>query len=157
MTIAQVCLLAILDRSKFFRDPNERTKRRLQTLNALVMSVYLWHIVAIVIAGALLAGVTMLLPFLAPVTLSSIALIIGTWAVLIAIIGPIARLDARLIPPAPTRMPKFASTLTGFLLLVIGLWSVWQFGAVLHPGAPLACAAVALLAVAMIIIRRIGR
>jgi surface polysaccharide O-acyltransferase-like enzyme len=157
MVSAQVCLLAILDKSRVFRDPDERTRHTLGTLNALVLSVYLWHIVAIVLAGALLAGVTMLCPVLAPVTLSSIALVIGTWAALIAIIGPIARIDARLVPPAPLRMPTLVPTLIGFLLLVAGLWSVWQFGAVLHPGAPLAGVAVALLAVGMTVIRRIGR
>ncbi|MDR1430680.1 MAG: acyltransferase [Propionibacteriaceae bacterium] len=157
MTAAQVCLLAIGDRSKLFRSPSESAQRVLGVLNALVLPSYLWHIAAIVIAGALLVGLTMLFPVLAPVTLSSLALVVCTWAVLSCIIGPIARVDQRLIPPAPARMPTLGPTLVGFGLLVTGLWSVWQFGAVLHPGAPLACVSVALLATAIIGIRRIGR
>jgi hypothetical protein len=146
MSGAQVCLLAILGRLGVARRLSAGAQALLQQANALVLTTYLWHIPCIVLAGAVLAGLSLLVPALSQVVLSGLALTLLTWLLVVVLIPRIARIEVRLIPPSTTRMPRTPRVMLGLLLLVGGLWSVWQFGAVIHPRAPLACVAVFIVA-----------
>ncbi|MDR1767366.1 MAG: acyltransferase [Propionibacteriaceae bacterium] len=141
LTLAQTCVLALLDRAGVGQRLPTRFLPVLGVLNALVFSTYLWHIIAIIMADGLLALVALLLPATAPVATSLPLCALVTWAMAAWLIPLLARAESRLIPPAPQRAG--GGVVVGFAALVVGMWLVWQFGAVVHPRSPLGVAAVA--------------
>jgi len=152
--LAQTCVLGLLERAGVAARLGERTSGFIRLTNALLLTIYLWQVLAIVVGAGLLVGLSLLLPALAPVLMSQLALIVVVLALLALAVPGIARLDARCIPrrgpgPAPRGLAE-----AGYALFTAGVWAVWQFGAVLHPADPAAIAAVALFALGVVLLRR---
>ena len=152
MGFAQTCVIGLLDRLGVARTLSERAARGVAVANALLFSVYLWHIPLIVAAAGLLVGLTLAFPGVAAVALSSVVWLALTWSLVVLVVPPIARLEQRL-SPAPGSRAGWPSVVA-FGALVVGLFAQWQFGAVLHPAAPAACVATLTLAAGLVCVRR---
>jgi len=63
-------------------------------------------------------------------------------AAVTGIVPLIARVEVRLIPTPGPGSPSTPLTLIGFAAFVVGIWAVWQFGAVLAPIDPAGATAV---------------
>jgi hypothetical protein len=129
----QTAVMALLERSGVADRLNPRTARSIQIANALLLSVYLWHVPAIVICGGLLAGLTLLWPALAGVLLNPLLLIVLVLAVVIVAVPQLARIELRLIPTPGPGEPQQSAAIAGFAVFASGTWAVWQSGALLHP------------------------
>lgn len=153
MGFGQACLLGLAQRAGMFANPGERGRSLLVGLNALLFTVYLWHIPVIVLAGGLLAGATLMWPAGAGVLLQPLLWLALVLACLAALVPLIARLEWRLIPPVALGAPVPAVTVAGFAVLLAGTTAVWLSGAVVHPGAPASSLAVALLVTGLVWVR----
>ena len=152
--LAQTCALALLERAGVARRLSARASGLVRLTNALLLTIYLWQVPAIVVGAGLTIGLSLLLPPLTPVLMSPLMLIAVVLALLAVAAPGIARLDARCIPrrgpgPAPRGLAE-----AGYALFAAGTWAVWQFGAVLHPGDPAAIAAVVAFALGVTLLRR---
>lgn len=135
LALAQVGVIALVDRSGVLDRPPARFEQALAVVNALMMTIYLWHIPLIFLAGGVLLAVSMALP-----ALSSALLFQGTvaWAALALVAGLaplIGRLEYQLIPPLGERQAQLPA-ITAFGLMLAGTATVWLNGTVLHPAAP---------------------
>lgn len=152
--IVQTCFLALLEKAGVARELPPKLADLVRVANAMVLTTYLWHIVAIVAGTALLLGLGLwLLPGqdfqVNPALLCIIVLII-----LIGTVPQLARIDLRLMPrPGPGHRPAWFAWL-GYASFAAGTWAVWQCGAVLHPADPAALAAVGLAVVGTLLLRR---
>lgn len=152
--LAQTCVLALLERAGVARRLSEPVSGAVRLTNALLLTIYLWQVLAIVVGAAVLVGLSLLLPPLAPVLMNPLVLVVVVLALLAIAVPAIARLDARCMPvrgpgPAPRGLAE-----AGYALFAAGTWAVWQFGAVLHPADPAAVAAVLLFAAGVLVLRR---
>jgi hypothetical protein len=132
-----------MERLGVARNLSERRSAVLRTANALLLSVYLWHIPMIVLSAAVLGAVALLWPTAAPVVLSQLAWMALTWVLVATVVPCIARLEVKLIPRGGDVRP--VPTGVGFALLFIGLFLLWQNGAVVHPAASASTTAVMLM------------
>ncbi len=143
----QVAALGLLERAGVARTLPGRVERGLGVANALAVTTYLWHIPCIVIAGGALFGASRLAPGLTEVLVSQPAVVIVTWAVIVAAVPLIGRLEYALIPAlgdAPGR-----GAVGAYLLLTAGTGLVWLNGTVLHPSQPWSLVGLVLLAAGM--------
>ena len=152
--LAQTCVLALLERAGAAARLGRRAADIVRLTNALLLTIYLWQVLAIVVGAGVLVGLSLLLPALAPVLMNQLVLIVVVLGLLALAVPGIARLDARCIPrrgpgPAPRGLAE-----AGYALFTAGTWAVWQFGAVLHPADPAAVAAVALFVLGVVLLRR---
>ncbi|HAM44074.1 MAG TPA: hypothetical protein DCM67_03485 [Propionibacteriaceae bacterium] len=138
----QTVVLALLEKAGTADRLRERTARGVRLANALLLSVYLWHIPVIVMVGGILAGLTLLWPAGSAVLLNPLLLVILVLAAVTGIVPLIARVEVRLIPTPGPGSPSTPLTLIGFAAFVVGIWAVWQFGAVLAPIDPAGATAV---------------
>jgi hypothetical protein len=153
MGFGQACLLGLAQRAGVFAEPGERGRTLLVALNALLFTVYLWHIPVIVLAGGLLAGATLLWPAAAGLLLQPLLWLVLVLAGLAALVPLVARLEWRLIPRVAPEAGSPAVTVAGFAVLLAGTTAVWLSGAVVHPGAPASSVAVALLVTGLVWVR----
>lgn len=150
----QTIVLALLQQSGVADRLSERTLGVVRIANALLLSAYLWHIPAIVVAAAILVGLSLLIPPASVVLMSPIVLIVLVVAIVIVAVPQIARLELRLIPTHGEGEPQALAALAGYALFVMGVWAVWQFGALLHPAEPAAGFAVLVFALGVWLLRR---
>lgn len=152
--LAQTCVLALLERAGVARRLSERTSILVRIVNALLLTIYLWQIPAIVVGAAILVGLSLLLPPLALVLMNPLVLVVVVLALLALAVPVIGQLDARCIPrPGPGPAPRGLAEV-GYALFTAGSWGVWQFGAVLHPADPAAVVALAVFALGVVALRR---
>ncbi|MDR3070752.1 MAG: acyltransferase [Propionibacteriaceae bacterium] len=144
MGFMQTCALGALERLGVGKQLSATASRRLRLANALTFSVYLWHIPMITLAGGIMAGLALLFPAFAPIVLSQVIWLLLTWALIVAIVPFIARLEFKLIPNL-SGSARATQTIVGFGLLFIGIFLAWRFGVVIHPRSPASTIAVALL------------
>lgn len=135
LALAQCGALGLVDRSGLFAALSPAAERRLALVNALMVTVYLWHIPVIFLAGGLLLGLSLLAPALAPVALFQLT--VGFVAlVLLTLIAPlVGRIDLALVPPLGERQDARLAV-AAFGVLFLGTLAVWQAGTVLHPARP---------------------
>lgn len=153
LAVAQCGVLGLVERSGVLSSVSARTERALGVVNALMVTVYLWHIPVIFLAAGLLLGLSILAPATAPVALFQLT--VGFTAIaLLSVVAPlIGRLDLALIPPlgeyqdAPLAVAAFGVLLVGTLL-------VWQAGTVLHPAHPASTAGVLAIWLGALLMRR---
>lgn len=151
--LAQACVLGLLEQAGVAGHLRQRTDDLVRLANALLLTVYLWHIPVIVVSAAALLGLALLLPAAAPVLMNPLLLLVVVLA-LVAVIAPlVARLEVRLIPRPGPGDPRPGWAEAAFALFTLGTWAVWQCGAVLHPGDPPAAASVVAFLTGAVLLR----
>ncbi len=153
--LAQTCGLGLVERAGLADRLPARVLSLVRVANALLLTVYLWHIPAIVVAASLLVGLSLALPAAATVLMHPLLLVLVVLVVVAAGAPLLARLELRLIPSRASGAPRPGWAEAAYALFAAGTWAVWQWGAVLHPATPLAVAAVALFAVGVVALRRV--
>lgn len=156
LALAQASVLGLLHRAGVMRDVAPRTARRFRILGAHLVTVYLWQAACIILATLGLTAVGRLLPALAPYAVSRVAVVVASFAVIVAVVPWIARVERLLVEPWAPRQPGAGAegrrarrggmaTSVAFGLLLAGSALVWQNGAVLHPDRPWSTAGVLLV------------
>ncbi|MCC2594627.1 acyltransferase [Tessaracoccus sp. OS52] len=131
---AQAAVLGLVERAGWLRTLPPRVERFIARLNALMMTVYLWHVPCLLIGGGLLLVVARMVPALSGILVSQ-PMVVLVGIVLVLVICPlIGALEYKLIPQLGVRQDRDVAILA-FLLLIAGSMLVWQFGTVLHPEA----------------------
>ncbi|WP_241656345.1 acyltransferase family protein [Propioniciclava sinopodophylli] len=139
LALAQCGVLALVERSGLLRSVPERAAESLGVLNAVMVSVYLWHIPCIALAGGVLTLVAIMVPAAAPLLLSPAVLAPASLVAVGLIVPALGRLELRLIPPMGPRQDLTLAVLA-FGVLGFGTLLVWQTGTVVHwdrPGSTL--------------------
>lgn len=131
--VAQACGLALFERAAPRWAQAEVALVPVRTVNALLMTVYLWHV-------PLIVGVN------AAVWLSGLGALLGDWqrqllvtvasvAAVAAVAPVIARLDLAMIP-AMGRRQSTSMTVVAVAVMTGGIALVWRTGLVLHTSQP---------------------
>lgn len=144
LALAQCGVLGLVERSGVLTTVSPRFEKALATINALMMSVYLWHIPCIILAAAVGLIVGILVPPLAPLLLSQLMISAMTLALCALIVPLIAQVDLRLIPPLGAHQ-KLGRAVVAYLILTSGATLTWLNGTVLHPRSPWSTAGVLLI------------
>ncbi|WP_040160936.1 acyltransferase family protein [Nigerium massiliense] len=142
--LAQTGVMALLDRSGVWAHISPRFERLLGITNALMMSIYLWHIPCIVIAGLAAVLVSMAWPPAAVVLLNQLTVAGLALLIVAALVPLIGRLEYRVIPPLGAHQ-RLLRAVTAYVVLVVGTAMTWLNGTVLHPAAPLSTVGVCLV------------
>jgi hypothetical protein len=150
----QTCVVGLLERAGVASQLSPVVDRTVRLVNALLLSVYLWHIPAIVVSAGILVGLSLLLPAAAGVLMNPLLLIVAVIALVAVAVPALARVEVRLIPVAAAGQPNEWAAVGGYALFTAGVWALWQWGAVLHPADPTGIAAVALFAAGAWLVRR---
>lgn len=141
LAVAQCGLLGLVARSGVLADLPPRAERGLAVANALMVTVYLWHIPVIFLAGGLLLALSMAVPAVAGVALFQLTVGLVALVLLTAIAPLLGRIEYALIPPLGEHQDgRLAAAAYG--VLFAGTLLVWQGGTVLHPERPLSSAGV---------------
>ncbi|MGC3993559.1 MAG: acyltransferase family protein [Propionicimonas sp.] len=151
---AQTCVLGLAERAGVAARPSERATGLVRLANALLLTAYLWHIPAIVVSAGLLVGLSLLLPWAAPVLMNALLLVVVVLVVVVVAVPWIARVEVRLIPRLGPGVPVRGLAEAGYALFAAGTWAAWQFGSVLHPSDPDGTLAVVLFAAGALLLRR---
>jgi hypothetical protein len=143
LAVAQACALAAFEKASPRWATWQRARRPVVTINALLMTIYLWHVPCIVVVNgvAWLSGLADLLPDGPRHLLVSVLSIL-----LVALVVPVmGRLDAAMVPPLGDRQSTgLAVTATVTSLLGVGV--VWRSGVVVNPAEPWSTLGVVLVA-----------
>lgn len=136
LALAQVGALGLLGRRRLEVLRSPAVQKVMGAANALLMTVYLWHMPCVAVTFGVFIGLGMLMPQMA--WLFSLPLLALTLAIpLIALVVPrVARWDLRLVPPLGQHQngPLAGAAL---VLLTLSLVGVWRHGLVIHPAEPL--------------------
>ncbi len=132
----QTVVMALLDTAGVADNLRPNTARAVTVANAMLLTVYLWHIGVIVLVAATLAGLTLLWPQAAGFFLNPFLLLIGVLAGVAALAPGLARLEYRLIPDHGVGTPRPTLTVVAYSMFVGGTWAVWQNGALLSVSDP---------------------
>lgn len=135
LAVAQCGVMGLVERSGWLATLSARAQTVLGTVNALLVTTYLWHIACIVLAGLGLVILALAVPVAAPVLLNQLVVALAGLVLVVLLVPPIGRLEQRLVP-ALGRDQDPVHALVAFALLTAGTIGVWQFGTVLHPAAP---------------------
>ncbi len=135
LALAQCGALGLVERSGVLASVPVRFEKALALVNALMMSVYLWHIGCIALAAGLLFALSQAAPTASGFLLAQPTVAVLTLVLVAAIVPQIGRLELRLIPPLGARQDT-ARAAVAYAILVLGTMLVWQAGTVLHPARP---------------------
>jgi surface polysaccharide O-acyltransferase-like enzyme len=153
LAVAQCGALGLVEASGLLASVPPRVEWLLGAANALMMSVYLWHIGAIALAAGLLLGISLAAPAASGVALAQPTVAAVTLVLVVGLVPQIGRLEARLIAPLGAT-PDTPRAVGAYVVLVAGTGLVWQGGTVLHPAAPLSTAGVLLVWLGVWLMRR---
>lgn len=134
--IAQVAGMGLIERSRVFEHPTPRVERRLARLNALMMTVYLWHVPIILIGGGVLLILARAVPGGAPILFSPPAVLLAGVGLLVTIVPLIGLVEFRLIPELGDTQDRDLALLS-FVLMIAGSMLVWHHGTVIGWAYPL--------------------
>lgn len=152
--LAQTCVLGWLERAGVAATLRPATERVVRVANALLLTVYLWHIPAIVVVAGGLVGLSLVLPAAAPALMHPLLLVVLV-PLVVAVAAPwIARLELRFIPVPGAGVPRTGWAEAGYAGFCAGTWLVWQAGAVLHPQAWVSSVAVLVFAAGVLVLHR---
>lgn len=132
LALAQCGGLALVERSGVLADPPDGLVRVVAVLNVVMVSVYLWHIPLIAVAGSLLLLAGWAVPAAAGVLLSWWVLALASLAVVAMAVPLLGRLELRFIPPLGDKQDSVLAVLA-FGVLAGATLLVWQTGTVVHP------------------------
>lgn len=154
LAIAQACALAAFEKAAPRWATSQRARRPVVTINALLMTIYLWHVPCIVVVNGIawLSGLADLMsdgPRHLLVSVLSILLV----AVVVPVMG---RLDAAMVPPLGERQSTGLAVLATVVALM-GVGGVWLHGVVVNPAQPWSTLSVALVAAGWLLMRRAAR
>lgn len=139
LAVAQTCALAVFEKSRPRWAVSPRAYRPVTVINALLMTIYLWHVPCIIAVNALvwLTGAADAMP----PTLDHLVITVVAVAVVAAVAPLIGRLDAAMVPQprGRTRLPWAVAAMG---VSVVSLALVWRTGVVVNPAAPLSSAGV---------------
>lgn len=131
--LCQTAVLALLEKTGFADRLSTRAARAVRIANAMLLSVYLWHVPAIVASAGLLAGLSLLWPAASAVLLNPALLIVLVIGAVAVTVPQLARVELRLIPTPGPGEPNQLLAIVGFAAFTSGTWAIWQSGALLHP------------------------
>ncbi|MGM0386562.1 MAG: hypothetical protein ACQERF_11375 [Actinomycetota bacterium] len=132
--LAQVSVLALLQRAGVLRDVGAAWQRRLAVAGAHLVTVYLWQAACIILAILVLVSAGRAVPGMAPALLHPSVILVASVTVIVAVVPWIGRVERRLAPS--WEAVSVRAGVVGFALLFAGTLLVWQNGAVLHPERP---------------------
>ena len=135
LALAQCGVLGLVERSGALASLPPALEKGLGLLNAVMVSVYLWHIPIIALTGGALALLALTAPVAAPALLSPATLAVASILVVAAAVPLLGRLELRMIPPLGPRQDTTLAVLA-FGMLALGTLLVWLTGTVVHPGRP---------------------
>ncbi len=135
LALAQCGVLGLVERTGVLASLPPRAEGALGVLNAVMVSVYLWHIPLIGLVGGVLAVVAVMAPVAAPLVLSPAVLAVGSLLAVAVAVPWLGRLELRMIPPLGPRQDTTLAVLA-YGLLAFGTLLVWLTGTVVHPGRP---------------------
>lgn len=150
----QTCVVGLLEQAGVATRLSATADRTVRVVNALLLSVYLWHIPAIVACAGILVGLSLLLPAAAAVLMNPLLLIVAVLALVAVAVPALARVEVKLIPVPDEGQPNDWAAVGGYALFVAGVWALWQWGAVLHPADPTGAAAFLLFCAGAWLLRR---
>ncbi|GAB3713781.1 acyltransferase family protein [Mariniluteicoccus flavus] len=153
LCLAQVGVLALVDRRRWPGLRTPRATRVLATLNALLMTIYLWHVPAVSIGMGVWLLVVRALPQLDSWWLSAVVQLAIGLPLLALWVPRVARIELRLIPPLGPR-PSLADGLGAVALLLVGTGLVWRNGLAVHAASPYAALGVAVITIGSLLLRR---
>lgn len=136
LAFAQCGLLGLVERTGMFARVRPRVEYAIATVNALMVTAYLWHIPFILVTGGLLYVLAALVPATAGFALSQATVSFGALALVIAGVPLIGRVELKLIPRLG-HVQQTSTAIWAFMILIAGTGLVWRNGTVLHPGQPL--------------------
>ncbi|MBA3021172.1 acyltransferase family protein [Propionicimonas sp.] len=152
--LCQTAVLALLEKRRVADRLSRRVARVVQLANALLLSVYLWHVPAIVVSVGIVAGLAVLFPSAAAVLLNPLLLIALVLLMVVLGVPQLARIEVRLMPTPGPGEPSQLGAIGGFALFAAGTWAIWQSGALLHPSDPSAGLALALFLAGAVVLWR---
>jgi len=150
MGFGQTCVLGVLDRLGVGATLGPRAARVVGVANALLLTAYFWHIPLIVAAGGVLAGIAWLFPDATAVAFNQLVWAGLTWVFVVLAIPRIARLEQRITGTSGRSTNTSSWSSVALAVLALGIFGQWQYGAVLHPAAPGACAATVLVVAGLV-------
>lgn len=142
--IAQAAVMGLVERSGVLDTLSERVEKWLSRLNALMMTVYLWHVPCLLIGAIGLLFLARLVPAAAPVLLWPGTIVVVGVAVMSVLVPAVGLVEFKLIPPLGERQDRDLALLS-FLLMIAGSMLVWHNGTVLSlrtPGSTLGVVAI---------------
>lgn len=152
--LAQTGALGILERRGVGRTLPARAVGAVGLANALLFTVYLWHIPAILLAGSALWGLAVLWPSAAALLLSQPVFVLLVLTTVAVVMPWIARVELALIPRLGAEPARPMQVYLGFGLLLAGTTAVWQAGMVVHAAAPISSIGVLVLAFGIVVTGR---
>ncbi len=144
LALAQCGALALVERSGVLSAVSAGFERALATVNALMMSVYLWHIGGIALAAGTLLAVSTVAPAASGILLAQPTVTLLSLLVVATLVPRLARLEYLLIPPLGAAQDT-GRAIVAYAALVAGTALVWQSGTVLHPSRPFSTVGVLLV------------
>ncbi|WP_028708337.1 acyltransferase family protein [Propionicicella superfundia] len=154
LALAQACALAAFEKKAPRWALSPRARRPVVAINALLMTIYLWHVPCIVVVNGLawLSGVADRLP---PSALHVVVSV--TSLLLVAVVVPLmGRLDLAMVPPLGARQSTGLAVLAT-AVSTLGVALVWRTGVVVHPAAPWSTLGVLTVGVGWVLMRRAAR
>ena len=135
LAVAQCGVLGLLENGGALRTVPPWAEKSMAVVNALMMSVYLWHIGCIGLGAGALLALSLAAPAASGLLLAQPTVAIVSLMVVALVVPQLARLEYRLIPPLGLRQAP-GRAVVAYGLLVAGTVLVWQAGTVLHPAQP---------------------
>lgn len=151
--VAQCGVLALVERSGRLAAPAPWLLTSVAGLNALMMSVYLWHIGCIALAAGALFTLSEFVPLLAGVLLAQGTVAAITLVVVAGVVPQIARLEFKMIAPLGAAQGTKEAVIA-YSTLALGTALVWQAGTVIHPARPWSSLGVGLVWLGIVLMRR---
>ncbi|WP_175557441.1 acyltransferase family protein [Raineyella antarctica] len=136
LALAQTAVLAQVERA--FGAALERARvlqKVLAWVNALAVTIYLWHGPIIALAIGLLYPLAERHPGRATVLLGRPLIIALALPLMVGLVPVISMVERRLVPPLGDA-PRTRLAVASMVLLLVGFWLIYRTGMVLHPAAP---------------------
>ncbi len=153
LALAQCGALGLIERSGVLATVPPAVERAIGVVNALMMSVYLWHIGGIALAAGVLLALSEAAPAASTILLAQPTVAALSLVVVAALVPQIARIEYRLIAPLGAAQDT-TRAVAAYAVLVAGTTLVWQNGTVLHPAVPFSTLGVCLVWLGVWLMRR---
>lgn len=154
LALAQCAALALVEQWTGQRlRHHARLQKVVAVLNALAVTIYLWHLPIIALSVGLLLLPSVVAGHAVGFLLSTPFYVLVAVPLLVLLVPLIGRVERALIPPLGERHSVML-TFSGMLVLTIGLQLVRSHGMVLHPAVPLAAAGPVLFTVGATMLAR---
>jgi len=154
--VAQAAVMGLVERSGVLRNMRPRTEKLVGTINALAMTIYLWHIPCLAIGGMALLTVSTFVPSLSWLLLSQALVIAAGLAVLSVVAPAVGWVEFKLIPQLGEQQDRDLALLS-FCVMIAGSMLVWNHGAMFDVRAPLSTVGVLSLWVGAVLMVRASR